>query len=72
MIDVEHHPGASLWFWKHTAVVGRGHVCYSPGSWWRDGPFTNPARMAEDMGDPFMADVWTYAGWWDQKGRRQE
>lgn len=56
-----------LWFWRTTGLFGRGHVTYRPGQLESEGPFTNPARMAEDCGEEFWADVWRCAGWWDPK-----
>jgi hypothetical protein len=69
----------TLWTWRIGGTIGNGHVTYAPGVLVREGPFTNPARMIEDiMGhDPaptlldgrseseFMAAVWMHAGWWD-------
>jgi hypothetical protein len=69
-----------LRFWRWTGLFGDGHVTYAPGRLAAEGPFTNPARMIEDvMGhDPahtlldgrseseFFADVWAIAGWWDR------
>lgn len=69
----------ALQAWRWSGTFGKGHVTYAPGRLVAEGPFTNPARMIEDiMGhDPapelldgrsmsqFYADVWTRAGWWD-------
>lgn len=69
-----------LWFWQRTALFGHGHITYAPGQLVKEGPFTNPARMIEDiMGhnptpdrydgrsdSDFNADVWKHAGWWDK------
>lgn len=72
--------GNDLKFWQHTGLFGGGHVTYGPGVLMAEGPFTNPARMIEDImggstdrseyvnGDcesDFMARVWAHAGWWD-------
>lgn len=72
---------SALWFWKVSGTLGRGHLTYAPNQLVREGPFTNPARMIEDvMGhDPtrwyvggrsdseFYADVWALAGWFDKR-----
>lgn len=67
-------------FWKATGATGHGYITYAPGVLEREGPFTNPARMIEDImgastnrneftnGDcqsSFNARVWAHAGWWD-------
>lgn len=71
----------NLTTWRWTGLFGKGHTTYAPGRLVKEGPFSNPARMIEDiMGhDPapmapgarsesqFMADVWMHAGWWDPK-----
>jgi hypothetical protein len=71
-----------LWFWKVTALLNGGHVSYrSPQQLAKEGPFTNPARMVEDImganptkGDgrfdgrsdsDQQANIWRLAGWWD-------
>jgi hypothetical protein len=72
------------WFWRMTGFIGIGHVTYMPDQLHKEGPFTNPARMIEDiMGhdsaselldgrseSEFWAAVWAHAGWWDQKDGR--
>jgi hypothetical protein len=73
--------GTSLDFWKMSGLFTGGHTTYAPGQLVKEGPFTNPARMIEDImgNDPgpelldgrseseFWAAVWAHAGWWDQK-----
>lgn len=74
--------GADLWFWQMTALLDGGHRAYAPGQLEKEGPFTNPARMIEDImganptkGDGRwdsrsdsgqQADIWALAGWWDR------
>lgn len=67
-------------FWKWTGLFGTGHTTYATGVLEGEGPFSNPARMIEDvMGhspDPelldgrslseFWASVWAHAGWFDK------
>lgn len=35
--------------WRWTGLFGNGHTTYRPGQLAAEGPFTNPARMIEDI-----------------------
>lgn len=66
-------PADDLRFWRWTGLFGKGHITYAPGQLAAEGPFTNPARMTEDMSGEdadFYASVWAHAGWFDKEYAR--
>lgn len=78
---IDDNEDTNTWLWRMGGITRR-RTTWAPGRLVMEGPFSNPARMIEDlfMGNPdpygdwdesrFYASVWAHAGWWDKEYAR--
>lgn len=60
--------------WWHIRGMMGARTTWAPGQMFKEGRFTNPARMCEDLGakdangslGEFFGRIWTHVGWWDK------